>query len=116
MSGTRSIDEPHERRPFQDHGHIDVVTLGDFTLGRAVFEPGWRWSQDIKPLVGTESCLLHHTGICLSGAMTVRFDDGREIDIRAGDVVDIAPGHDGWTVGDEPCIVLDSGIPAAEGA
>ena len=83
MSDKQSIDAPHERRPFQAHGHMDVVTLGDFTLGRGVFEPGWRWSNDVKPIAGTDSCQTHHTGICLSGQMTVRFDDGTEISIGA---------------------------------
>ena len=53
MSDTQNIDAPHERRPFHAHGHMDVVTLGDFTLGRGVFEPGWRWSDDVKPIAGT---------------------------------------------------------------
>src|ERR687890_313305 len=79
MSGTQNIDSPHERRPFKDHGHVDVVTLGDFTIGRGVFEPGWRWSNDVKPIAGTESCQTHHTGFCLSGQMTVRSDNGEEL-------------------------------------
>ena len=70
MTATQNIDKPHERRPFKGHGHMDVVTLGDFTLGRGVFEPGWRWSNDVKPIAGTESCQVHHTGMCLSGRMT----------------------------------------------
>jgi len=108
----RNIDAPHETRPFQAHGHMDVVSLGDFTLGRGVFEPGWRWSKDVKPLSGTESCMVHHTGICLSGQMTVRMDDGTEATIGAGDVLAIEPGHDAWTVGDEPCILFDTGVGA----
>ncbi|MGA8851351.1 MAG: cupin domain-containing protein [Aeromicrobium sp.] len=112
MSETRSIDKPHERRPFKDHGHLDVVTLGDFTLGRAVFEPGWRWSEDVKPIAGTDSCQTHHTGMCLSGQMIVRFDDGTEIPIGPGDVMNLDPGHDAWTVGDEACILVDTGVAA----
>jgi uncharacterized cupin superfamily protein len=108
----RSIDDPHETRPFKDHGHMDVVTLGDFTLGRGVFEPGWRWSEDVKPIAGTESCQTRHTGICLSGQMTVRSDDGGETTVGPGDVVVIEPGHDAWTVGDEPCVLLDTGVAA----
>ncbi len=73
-----SIDAPHETRPFTGHGHIDVVTLGDFTLGRAVFEPGWKWSVDVKPIAGTDSCQARHSGICLSGQMTVVSDDGTQ--------------------------------------
>jgi hypothetical protein len=112
MSGTHNIDTPNERRPFKDHGHMDVVTLGGFTLGRGVFEPGWRWSNDVKPIAGTDSCQTHHTGICLSGQMVIRFDDGNEITVGPGDVVDLDPGHDAWTVGDEPCVVLDTGVAA----
>lgn len=111
-SSTCSIDSPQEIRPFQHHGHMDVVTLGDFTLGRGVFEPGWRWSDDVKPIAGTESCQTRHTGFCLSGRMSVRLDDGTEMAIGPGDVVLIEPGHDAWTVGDEPCVLLDTGVAA----
>ena len=72
----RSIDDPNEKRPYAAHGHMDVVTLGDFTLGRGTFEPGWQWSKDIKPIAGTESCMVRHTGICVSGKMTIRTNDG----------------------------------------
>ncbi|HEX7538630.1 MAG TPA: cupin domain-containing protein [Dermatophilaceae bacterium] len=106
----RNIDAPDETREFQAHGHMDVVSLGDFTLGRGVFEPGWRWSKDVKPIAGTDSCMARHTGICLSGVMTVRMDDGTEETIGAGDVLAIEPGHDAWTVGDEPCVLFDTGI------
>jgi hypothetical protein len=94
MSDTQNIDAPHERRPFHAHGHMDVVTLGDFTLGRGVFEPGWRWSDDVKPIAGTASCQVHHTGICLSGRMTVRADHGEQIHIGPGAVIDLDAGHD----------------------
>ena len=112
MSHTHNIDDPHERRPFHAHGHMDVVTLGDFTLGRGVFEPGWRWSEDVKPIAGTESCQVHHTGLCLSGRMTIAPDDGEEFSIGPGDVIDLDPGHDAWTVGDEPCVLIDTGVAA----
>ena len=105
MSDIHNIDTPHERRPFKGHGHMDVVTLGDF-------EPGWRWSEDVKPIAGTDSCQTHHTGICLSGQMVVRSDDGQELTISTGDVVNLDPGHDAWTVGDEPCVLLDTGVAA----
>ena len=112
MSDIQSIDSPSERRPFRDHGHMDVVTLGSFTLGRGTFEPGWRWSEDVKPIAGTDSCQAHHTGICVSGQMTIRSDDGDEFTVRAGDVFDLDPGHDAWTDGDEPCVLLDTGVAA----
>ena len=109
---TRSIDSPHETRTFQAHGHVDVVTLGDFTLGKGTFEPGWQWSNDVKPIAGTESCMTRHTGICLSGQMTVRSDDGTEVTVGAGDVFALEPGHDAWTIGDEPCVMYDTGVAA----
>src|SRR3954469_12714573 len=109
---SRNIDNPHETRPFRAHGHMDVVTLGDFTLGKGTFEPGWRWSEDIKPLAQTDSCQVRHTGICVSGSMTVRMDDGTEISVGPGDVMVIEPGHDAWVNGDEDCIVYDSGVAA----
>jgi hypothetical protein len=112
MAQTRSIDKPDESRPFKGHGHMDVVTLGDFTLGRGVFEPGWRWSNDVKPIAGTDSCQTRHAGYCLSGQMTVRLDDGTEMTVGPGDVVVIEPGHDAWTVGDEACVLLDTGVAA----
>jgi EutQ-like cupin domain len=109
-SETKNIDEPHETRQFKANGHMDVITLGDFTLGRGVFEPGWRWSNDVKPIAGTDSCQVRHTGICMSGQMTVQFNDGSEVSIGPGDVVVLEPGHDAWTVGDEACVLLDTGV------
>jgi mannose-6-phosphate isomerase-like protein (cupin superfamily) len=112
MPEKQNIDSPHETRPFKAHGRMDVVTLGDFTMGRAVFEPGWRWSEDVKPIAGTDSCQVHHTGFCLSGQMTVKMDGGEEITFGAGDVVVLEPGHDAWTVGDEACVLMDTGVAA----
>ena len=109
---TRNIDVADETRNFQANGHVDVVTLGDFTLGRGTFQPGWKWSQDVRPIAGTDSCMTRHTGICTSGKMTVRSDDGTEVTIGAGDVFVIEPGHDAWTVGDEACILLDTAATA----
>ena len=109
---SRNLGTPHETRPFQAHGHMDVVTLGDFTLGKGTFEPGWRWSEDVKPIAGTESCQVRHTGVCVSGSMTIRMDDGTEATIGPGDVVLIEPGHDAWVVGEEPCVLYDTGVAA----
>ena len=71
----RNIEKPHETRPYRAHGHMDVVTLGDFTIGKGTFEPGWRWSEDVKPIAGTESCQVLHTGFVLSGTMAIRMND-----------------------------------------
>jgi hypothetical protein len=109
---TQNIDSPQETRPFQAHGQMEVVTLGDFTLGRGTFEPGWQWSKDVKPIAGTDFCMTHHKGICVSGRMTIRTDDGSESTLSPGDVFVIQPGHDAWTVGDEPCVLYDTGIAA----
>ncbi|HTY71872.1 MAG TPA: cupin domain-containing protein [Actinomycetes bacterium] len=109
---TRNIDKPHETRMFTAHGSMDVVTLGDFTMGRGSFEPGWRWSADVKPIAGTDSCMTRHTGLCLSGRMVVRADDGSEVTIEPGDVFVIEPGHDAWTLGEEPCVLVDTGVAA----
>ena len=108
----RNIAAPDESRKFQAHGQMDVVTLGDFTLGKGTFEPGWQWSKDVKPIAGTDSCMTRHTGICLSVSMTVRSDDGTEATVEAGDVFVLEPGHDAWTVGDEPCVMVDTGVAA----
>lgn len=99
---SRNIDAAHETRKFQANGHLDVVTLGSFTLGRGTFQPGWQWSRDVKPIAGTGSCMTRHTVICLSGQMTVLSDDGTELTIGAGDVFVLEPGHDAWTVSSNP--------------
>ena len=108
-SAVQNIDKPHETRPFRDHGHMDVVTLGDFTLGRGTFEPGWRWSENIKPIAGTDSCQVSHLGYVISGRMKIFMDDGSEAECGPGDVVAIPPGHDAEVVGDEACVLIDFG-------
>jgi quercetin dioxygenase-like cupin family protein len=104
---TKSLDRPDETRPLAGKGKVDIVKLGELTVGRAVFEPGWRWSEHVKPLAGTDSCQVHHNGYILSGRMRVRMDDGTEAEAGPGDVFVVPPGHDAWTVGDEPIVALD---------
>jgi class 3 adenylate cyclase len=88
---------------FRAEGIIErSVHLGEQTIGRATIQPGWRWSVDVQPTVGTQSCAVRHLGVVLGGRFHVRMDDGREIDIGPDDVFDIPPGHDAWVVGDEP--------------
>jgi len=101
----RQFDSPDERIPFA-RGRTDVVTIGGFTFGLATFEPGWRWSESVKLVVGTESCQVTHVGYMISGRLATRMDDGAEMEFRQGDLVFIPPGHDGWTVGDEPAVLL----------
>src|SRR5215212_10634162 len=89
------------------HGRVDVVELDDVVVGRMTYEPGWRWSNDIKPIAGTEWCTYHHLGVSLSGRIRVETPDGTELEIAPGDVFEIPPGHDAWVVGDEPWVSVD---------
>lgn len=102
----KSLDSPDKTRSF-DKGKIQVVTIGDVTLGKFVLEPGWKWSTSVKPVVKTESCQLHHTGYIISGKMKVRMNDGTEADLGPGDLAIVPPGHDAWVVGNEPCVGVD---------
>jgi quercetin dioxygenase-like cupin family protein len=86
---------------------IDLVKLGEHTLGRFTFQPGWRWADDIKPVVKTESCQNHHLGYALGGSLRVLLDNGQESRIQAGDAYDIPPGHDAWVEGTEPFVGLE---------
>jgi quercetin dioxygenase-like cupin family protein len=101
----RSFESPDETRAF-DRGRSEVLSVGELTLSRTVFEPGWKWSTSVKPLVGGESCQVRHIGYMISGRLHTVMDDGNEQDYGPGDVVLIPPGHDGWTIGDEPAVLL----------
>ena len=105
----KSFDAPDEVRPFEGHGHADVVMVGGHAVARGTFEPGWRWSTDLKPIAGTESCEVSHLGYCISGRMRVRMDDGSESEVGPGQAVAIPPGHDAEVVGDEACVMVDFG-------
>ncbi len=95
-----------ETRTFP-HGRVELLNVPGGTLGRVIFEPGWRWSKDVKPIAGTKSCQIAHAVYVLSGRTHVRMDDGEERELGPGEYAFIPPGHDGWTVGDEPCVALD---------
>jgi quercetin dioxygenase-like cupin family protein len=103
----RNPDQADETRPFVDKGRVEIVKLAGGTVGRGTFEPGWRWSEHVKPIAGTESCQSSHMAYCVSGRMVVRMEDGTEKEIGPGDVLVIPPGHDAWVVGDEPCVQVD---------
>jgi quercetin dioxygenase-like cupin family protein len=104
----KRFDSADETRPFQDGtGQVEVVNIAGGVVGRATFNPGWKWSEHVKPLAGTDSCQSAHLGYVVSGRQVVQMDDGTELEFGPGDVVSIPPGHDGWTVGDEACVVLD---------
>ena len=105
----KSFDRPDETRQFAGKGQAEVINVGGMAIARATFEPGWRWSQNVKPLAGTESCQAPHAGYILSGRMHIKMDDGTEGEAGPGDVFVAAPGHDAWVVGDEPCVAVDFG-------
>ena len=109
----KSLDSPDETRTFE-HGKAEVVTLGDFSASRLVLEPGWRWSENVKPIAGTDSCQVLHTGYHVSGRLHVRLDDGTEEEYGPGDAYVIPPGHDAWVVGDEPVVTVDMSSHTAE--
>ena len=95
---------------------VHMVDLGDFTVGRMVNEPGWRWSTHMRPIVGGEWCQARHVGILLSGRIGIEFADGTSAEFKAGDVFDIPPGHDGFTIGDEPAVQIEwTGVRAWAG-
>jgi hypothetical protein len=104
----KSLDSPEEVRPFENEsGHLDLVNLDAGPVGRALFKPGPRWSKDVKPIAKTESCQAAHACYFVRGRMVVVSDDGEEVEFRPGDFALMAPGHDAWIVGDEPCVVVD---------
>lgn len=107
----KSLERPDETRSVADKGRIQLVTLGSVTVGRATFEPGWRWSDHVKPTAGTDLCQVTHTGYIVSGRQGLRMADGTEVELGPGDAFVVGPGHDAWVVGDEPCVSIDfSGI------
>ena len=93
------------RRP--ENTTVEVVKLGGGDIGRYTFQPGWRWSEHIKPVVGTESCQVGHIGYMTAGTLHVVSEDGTSADVTAGNVYQIAPGHDAWVVGDEPVVTIE---------
>jgi len=102
----KNFSAPAEVRPF-DKGKVEVLHVGEHTVARATFEPGWKWSTCIAPIAKTRSCEAAHFGYQLSGKMIVRMDDGAEMTTSGGDVVLIPPGHDAWIVGNEPVVFID---------
>jgi mannose-6-phosphate isomerase-like protein (cupin superfamily) len=102
----KSLETPDETRKFEN-GSVDVVNIGGGTVGRYQFQPGWKWSQHVKPIAKTELCEAPHFMYQVSGRMHVVMKDGGEIDVNPGDVGVIPPGHDAWVVGNEPAVGVD---------
>jgi len=102
----KRFESPDETRSMLK-GKFEVVRLGGMAIGRATYQPGWRWSEHVGPAVGASRCTVEHVGLVLSGTATAAFGDGRVIVLRAGDLFHIPPEpHDSWVVGDEPYVSL----------
>jgi quercetin dioxygenase-like cupin family protein len=101
----KRLDQPDEVREFEK-GRFEIVHIAGQVIGRATYQPGWRWSVHIGPEVGQKSCPVDHLGLVVSGRAAVLMDDGREILLTPGDVFAVGPGHDSWVVGDEPYVSL----------
>ena len=115
MAGVQAIDfdSPDETRS-PDKTRVDIVRVAGTTAGRFAFEPGWRWSECVKPVAGTDSCQARHVGIVQSGRMGVLHEDGTELELGAGEAYVIEPGHDAWVVGNEGVVAFEFEPRAAE--
>jgi hypothetical protein len=102
----KSFNDPVEVRTFPK-GRVELIKIGGSTIGRAIFEPGWKWSTSVQPLVKTKSCEAPHFQYHVSGTLKVLMDDGKEFLCKPGDVSLLPVGHDAWVVGDEPVVVVD---------
>lgn len=99
------FESPDEVREFEK-GRFELVKIGGMTIGRATYEPGWKWSEHVAPTAGTPTCQVEHVGLVISGQAAVRMDDATERIMKAGDLFHVPPGHDSWVVGDEPYVSL----------
>ena len=102
----KSLARPDQTRSF-DKGKIELVTVNDVTFGRATLQPGWKWSESIKPVARLESCEMEHLQYIVSGRIHIGMDDGREIECGPGDVINIGPRHNAWVVGKEPLVSIE---------
>jgi quercetin dioxygenase-like cupin family protein len=100
-----NFDDPTEVRTFEK-GRFEVYRVGPMTLGRATYEPGWKWSEHVGAATGEASCQIEHVGLVLSGEAVAKMDEGAEVVMRAGDFFYVPPGHDSWVVGDQPYVSL----------
>jgi class 3 adenylate cyclase len=111
----KNFESPDQVRQFA-HGRVEVVELDETSIGRIVYEPGWRWSIEVRPLVGTSSCQVRHLGVVTSGRLHLLLDDGTDFEIGPGDAYEIPPGHDGWVVGDVTFVTTEFASARTYGA
>jgi hypothetical protein len=102
----KTFDTPDETRSF-DKGRLELVNIGGVTFSRVIFEPGWKWSESVKPIAKTPSCQVQHVGYVVSGQMRVRMENGEEQEYGPGDTYIIPPGHDAWIVGNDVYVGVD---------
>ncbi|MFC5727637.1 MULTISPECIES: cupin domain-containing protein [Nocardioides] len=102
----KNFATPDETRTFEN-GVVDLVGIGGAQIGRLTLQPGWRWSEHVKPIAGTELCEAPHFQYHVSGRLVIRMADGTEIEAGPGDVTSLPEGHDAWVIGDEPVVVVD---------
>jgi class 3 adenylate cyclase len=100
------VDQPNEVRPYP-LGRNEIFEMDDFVVGRMVHEPGWQWSRHVRPIAGTDRCMYHHLGYCVSGRLHIQLEDGTEGEIAAQEMFELPPGHDAWVIGDEEWIAID---------
>ena len=103
---SKSFESPDERRT-PDKTEVRVVELGSVAAAQMTLQPGWRWSECLKPVAGTDSCQARHIGTVVTGRLQVRHEDGTEMEIVPGAAYRIEPGHDAWVVGDEPFVAYE---------
>jgi len=106
LAESKTFATPDETRTFE-RGRVDLVDIGGVQIGRLTLEPGWRWSEHVKPIAGTDLCEAPHFQYHVQGVVRIRMADGTEFDARPGDVTALPHGHDAWVVGDEPAVVVD---------
>jgi quercetin dioxygenase-like cupin family protein len=102
----KTLDKADETRTF-DYGRMDLVNIGNGEVGRLTLEPGWRWSQHVKPIAGTDWCEVAHFQYHVAGTLHIQMTDGTGFDAHPGDITSLPAGHDAWVVGDEPVVVVD---------
>ena len=115
MAGVERLDfDAADETRTPEKTRVDVVKMGATNVGRFAFEPGWKWSECVKPVVGTDSCQVRHVGVVQSGRLMVSHEDGTEVELGPGEAYVIEPGHDAWVAGDEGFVALEFESRAAE--
>jgi uncharacterized RmlC-like cupin family protein len=104
---TKNFDVPDESFPIAEVAKVEIIHLGEITAHRATMQPGFHWTEHVRPVAGTDLCEVRHTGYVVSGRSGIRMADGTEREIGTGDVFDIPAGHDMWVLGDEPYVAVD---------